>query len=90
MPDSMRRKCSSALSPITFQPALLWVSLTSLHEKLWGICESVDWCNQNDGEHIAGYCAGPTNIECCLWPVCEPEIGHCQYTGTECAGTFVS
>ncbi|KAH7416683.1 hypothetical protein BKA64DRAFT_739297 [Cadophora sp. MPI-SDFR-AT-0126] len=32
-----------------------------------GTCHTVSWCNSQGRSHVAGYCPGPSNYQCCLY-----------------------
>lgn len=52
-----------------------------------GICESTDWCNENQGYYYSGFCPNaPDYVKCCQSPRCGSN-GSCQDTEYfDCAG----
>ena len=56
-----------------------------------GTCLSTSSCTTG-GFHIADYCSGPTDIQCCVEKTCTTSSGSgmCMNTQNTCSGKFVA
>ena len=56
-----------------------------------GTCQDTSDCT-TQGYNEAGYCPGPSNIQCCVKKTCSTGSGSgiCMNTGDTCSGSFVA
>lgn len=56
-----------------------------------GTCLATSSCTTG-GFHVAGYCPGPTDIQCCVEKTCTTASGSgmCMNTQNTCSGSFVA
>ena len=56
-----------------------------------GTCQDTSDCT-TQGYNEAGYCPGPTNVQCCVKKTCSTSSGSgiCLNTANTCSGSFVA
>ena len=89
-------KSQSRLCPFLF-PCILYIKqylLTLLRMQRQdgdGTCQNTADCT-TQGFNLAGYCPGPTDIQCCIKKTCNTgsSSGVCMNTSDKCGGSFVA
>ena len=80
-----------SLATATPNPLSLFERTTCTTPDGSGTCLSTSSCTTG-GFHVAGYCPGPTDIQCCIEKTCTTSSGSgiCMNTQNTCSGKFVA